>query len=58
MFGGKSITITGNTATNCGDEDGEVIKATSLATGITYTVNNNSWGEGKVVANPELVDAK
>ena len=58
MFGGKSITITGNTATNCGDEDGEVIKATSLATGITYTVKNNSWGEGKVVANLELVDAK
>ena len=57
-FGGTSITITGNVATNSGDEAGEVIKATTLAEGVAYTINNNDWGEGKIVANPEFEDAQ
>ena len=52
----KNITITGNVAVNCGDEDGQVIKATSLAEGITYVISGNNWGEGAVIANAELVD--
>ena len=50
------ITIKNNTATNSGDSDGQVIKATSLAAGITYDISGNSWGEGKTVANEELQD--
>lgn len=55
-FGGTSITITGNVATNSGDGDNEVIKATSLADGVIYTINGNDWGDG-VVVNEQLKDA-
>ena len=50
------ITIKNNTATASGDGDGEVIKAQSLAQGVTYDISNNSWGEGTKVANPEFAD--
>ena len=50
------LTIKNNTATNSGDSDGQVIKATSLAVGITYDISNNNWGEGKTIANDELKD--
>ena len=50
------ITIKGNTATNSGDAAGEVIKATSLASGIKYDISGNNWGDGKIVANTEFVD--
>ena len=54
---GTSITITGNNATNSGDRAGEVIKATTLGSGITYDIHDNNWGEGKTVANDEFKDA-
>ena len=50
------ITIKNNTATNSGDGSGEVMKAQSLAEGVTYDISGNSWGEGKIVANLELKD--
>ena len=50
------ITIKNNTATNSGDVNNEVIKATSLASGIKYDISGNSWGEGKIVANTEFAD--
>ena len=50
------ITIKGNTATNSGDAAGEVIKATSLASGIKYDISGNNWGTGKTVANTEFAD--
>ncbi len=57
------ITITGNTATNSGSTDDnppEVIKATSLAEGITYNISGNNWGTkngvATVVYNEELRD--
>ena len=50
------ITIKNNTATNSGDGSGEVMKAQSLAEGVTYDISGNNWGEGKIVANPELED--
>ena len=50
------ITIKGNTATNSGDAVGEVIKATSLASGIKYDISGNNWGDGKTVANTEFAD--
>lgn len=50
------IVIKGNKATNSGDNDGEVIKANSLAEGITYDIANNDWGTGAKVYNPELTD--
>lgn len=50
------ITIQNNTATNSGDSTGQVIKAQSLAEGITYSISGNSWGEGKTVANTEFKD--
>ena len=50
------ITIKNNTATNSGDDNGEVIKATSLASGIKYDISGNSWGAGKTVANTEFTD--
>ena len=53
---GTQITITHNTATNSGDDDGEVIKATSLAEGVNYNIHDNSWGTGKKVANEQLKD--
>ena len=50
------ITIKNNTATDSGDSSGEVIKAQSLAEGVTYYISGNSWGEGKTVANEEFTD--
>ena len=50
------ITIKGNNATNSGNTAGEVIKATSLADGIKYDISDNSWGDGKTVANTEFTD--
>ena len=50
------ITIQNNTATNSGDSSGQVIKAQSLANGVTYNISGNNWGEGKTVYNPELAD--
>lgn len=52
----SNITIQNNTAVNSGDEDGEVMKAVSIAAGITTSISGNNWGEGKVVANDELKD--
>ncbi len=53
---GSDITIEYNIAKNSGDEDGEVIKAVSIADGVKTTVNYNSWG-GTVV-NPQFDDVK
>ena len=53
---GTQITIQNNTATNSGDKDGQVIKAESLAEGVTYNISGNKWGEGKTVYNTELAD--
>ncbi len=50
------ISIKNNTAASSGDGAGEVIKAQSLADGITYDISGNSWGEGTTVANPEFAD--
>ncbi len=50
------ITIKGNTATNSGDSNGQVIKATSLADGIKYDISGNNWGDGKTVVNEQLRD--
>ncbi len=50
------ITIQNNTATNSGDEDEQIIKAVSLADGVTYAISNNSWGEGKDVGDVEFAD--
>lgn len=52
----SNITIQNNTAVNSGDEDGEVMKAVSIAAGITTSISGNDWGEGKIVANTELQD--
>lgn len=50
------ITIKNNTAANFGDENGEVMKAQSLADGITYDISGDSWGDGKIVHNEVLHD--
>lgn len=50
------IIIKNNVATNSGDDDGQVIKASSLADGIKYDISNNDWGEGKTVYNSEFND--
>ena len=52
----SNITIQRNVAVNSGDEDKEVIKATSIATGVVTSVKYNDWGVGAVVANPEFRD--
>lgn len=44
----SNITIQGNTASNSGDEDGEVMKAVSIENGISTSIKNNSWN-GTVV---------
>ena len=54
----ESITITNNVATNSGDDDLQVIKATSIEDGIEFIVNSNDWGEGRVVANEQFEDAE
>ena len=51
-----AITIQNNTATNCGDDSNEVMKATSIASGVTTSISGNNWGADKVVANDELKD--
>ncbi len=51
----SNITIQNNVATNSGDEDGEVIRANSIAAGVITSVKNNSWGVG-IVVNDELKD--
>ena len=51
------ITIKSNTATNSGDSNKQVIKATSLADGITYDICDNNWGEEAVIANETLKDS-
>ena len=55
------ITITGNTATESGDDttpNPQVIKAETLAAGITYNISGNNWGTkngiNTVVYNTEL----
>ncbi len=50
------ISIKNNVATDSGDADKQVIKASSLADGITYDISNNNWGEGRTVANTEFND--
>ena len=50
------ITIKNNTATGSGDSSGQVMKAQSLAAGVTYDISGNNWGAGKTVANDELTD--
>ena len=50
------ITIKNNTATDSGDSSGQVMKAQSLAAGVTYDISGNNWGKGKTVANTELTD--
>ena len=53
---GSSFTITGNVATNSGDGAGQVLKAETLAAGLSYDIHENNWGEGKTVVNPEFWD--
>lgn len=53
---GSSFTITGNVATDSGDGAGEVLKAGTLAAGLSYDIHENNWGEGKTVVNPEFRD--
>ena len=49
------ITIQGNVATNSGDENKEVMKATSIADGVTTNISNNNRNDGEgVVYNEEL----
>ena len=50
------IIIKNNTATHSGDSSGDVMKAQSLAEGVTYDICGNNWGAGKTVANGELND--
>ncbi len=49
------IVIIGNTATDSGDGDGEVIKAQSLASGVLFNIHSNDWGGGSA-AQAELTD--
>lgn len=58
LLDAESITITNNVATNSGDDDLQVIKATSIEDGIEFVVNSNDWGEGRVVANAQFEDAE
>ncbi|MCF0113459.1 MAG: right-handed parallel beta-helix repeat-containing protein, partial [Bacilli bacterium] len=45
------ITIKNNTATECGDADGQVIKATSVNAAVTIACSGNNWGKkGTVTA--------
>ena len=53
----SNITIQYNTATNSGDDNGEVIKATSIEDGAITNIGFNDWGAGAKVNNPELNDA-
>ena len=53
---GSSFSISGNVATNSGDAHGEVLKAGTLASGLSYDIHENNWGEGKTVVNLEFKD--
>ena len=53
---GSSFSISGNVATNSGDAHGEVLKAGTLASGLSYDIHENNWGEGKTVVDPEFTD--
>ena len=53
---GSSFSIISNTATNSGTRSGEVLKAETLASGLSYDIHENNWGEGKTVVNPEFRD--
>lgn len=48
------IEIQKNNATNSGDENREVIKATSIANGVVTFIKDNDWGTNAVVVNDEL----
>ncbi|MBQ5881504.1 MAG: right-handed parallel beta-helix repeat-containing protein, partial [Bacteroidales bacterium] len=48
------IEIQKNNATNSGDENHEVIKATSIANGVVTFIKDNDWGTNAVVVNDEL----
>ncbi len=54
------FTITANTATESGDGSNEIMKASSLAAGITYNISGNNWGTKNgnqtKVSNDELKD--
>ena len=50
------ITIKNNKAVDSGNSAREVIKAESLAEGITYDICGNAWGENKSIANDNLKD--
>ena len=52
----STLIIQNNTATDSGDEDGEVMKAVSIAEGVTTAIRDNSWCG--TVANEELQDAE
>ena len=51
----SNITIQNNTATNSGDDENQVMKATSIASGVTTSISGNNWNGG-IVANDELKD--
>lgn len=53
---GSSFSISSNVATNSGDANGEVLKAGTLASGLSYDIHENNWGEGKTVVNSEFRD--
>ena len=44
----STIIITGNVATNSGDDAGEISKAQSCAQGATIEIKDNDWGNGVV----------
>ena len=51
------ITIQGNVATNSGDENKEVIKATSITDGVTTNISGNNGNDNEgVVYNEKLRD--
>jgi len=52
----SSITIQNNVATNSGNSSNQVMKAESIAAGVTTSISGNNWGVGKIVANDELKD--
>lgn len=51
----SSITIQNNVATNSGDEDGEVMKAVSIESGIKTDIKGNTWNG--IVVDDQLKDA-
>ena len=57
---GASVAISGNTATNAGDGDGEILKADSISNSIqndpTTLIYGNDWGGAFVEANSSALD--